>query len=81
MGDCVCRIEKLQNGYEVEITDPAIAAKNKSSKGSWQDPMVGYAFKDVAGVIKFLQDNLDKAVPSDEYESTFDKAAGEEDDE
>ena len=81
MSEYVCRIERLQNGFEVEINDPEIAKQNKSSKGSWRGPMVGYVFKDVKEVLAFLEKNLDKAMPGDESESSFDKAVGEEDDE
>lgn len=80
-GDCNISIERTQNGFLVRITDPAIAKKNqerdKSSDGCcapWQDPQVKYSFEDEKGVIKFITENIDKALPVDEYSSTFDKA-------
>lgn len=85
MGDYVCKIERLANGYEVEITDPKIVAANKKSTGlskGWKDPKVCYAFKTIKEVLAFLEKNLDKALPLDEYESSFDMAAkNEEEDE
>jgi len=79
----VCRIERLNNGYEVELTDPQIvAANNKRDNsgtrvGQWRDPKVGYVFKTVKEVTDFLSKNLDKAMPLDEYGSSFDSAVAE----
>lgn len=83
MGEYVVKIERLKNGWEVEMTDPEIIKQNqKSSKGNapspWKDPNVGYAFKTAAEVCKFLEKNLEKAVPMDEYESSVDEAAATE---
>lgn len=82
--DCSIRIERLQNGFNVRITDPDIVKKNaerdKAKDGCcspWNDPQVTYAFSTKAEVVKFVTDNLDKALPVDEYSSTFDKAAKE----
>lgn len=87
MGEYVVKIERLKNGFEVEMTDPAIVKQNRASSKSnkpmpWKDPNVGYAFKTAEEVCKFLMANLDKAMPMDEYESSFDEAAAteEEDD-
>lgn len=75
----ICKIERLANGYEVEVTDPKIAEANKKSKmGGWKDPKVSYAFKTTKEVLTFLEKNLDKALPLDEYESSFDVAAKDE---
>lgn len=81
MSDYVCRIERLANGYEVEISDPKIVAQNnKRSSGNytWRDPMVGYSFKTVAEVCAFLEKNLEKALPEDEFGKTFDAAVEED---
>lgn len=82
MDDCVVKIERLANGFEVEITDPKIVEANRKadSKTPWRDPHVGYAFKTVQEVIDFLSKNLEKAMPAGEYESAFDEAAEEDDD-
>lgn len=81
---CV-RIDRKANGYCVQITDPAIVAKNQkrdSSKGPYAPyicPERDYVFKTVEEVNAFLAKNLDKALPKDEaadsFESAFDKAA------
>ncbi|MEY4763129.1 MAG: hypothetical protein RLZZ200_2985 [Pseudomonadota bacterium] len=80
MDEYVCKIEKLANGYEVIMADPAIVKANASSKGSWRDPNIGHAFKDVDEVCAFLKANLDKAGAGDEYSSSFDAAVAEEGD-
>jgi hypothetical protein len=80
---CV-RIDRKANGYCVQVTDPAIVAKNNkrdSGKGytPYQSPEREYIFKSVDEVVKFITKNLDKALPKDEavdsFESAFDKAA------
>ena len=87
MSDYVCRIERLANGFEVELTDPKIVAQNQKrdtksiSMTPWKDPKVGYAFKTVDEVCMFLKTNLDKAMPLDEYGSTFDAAVEDNSDE
>jgi len=79
MGDIVVRIEKLENGYEVEIREPK-RAKTKTP-GDYVDPWCGYAFKTAAEVGEFIGKNLDKAqCEGDEFGSSFDAAVAEEDD-
>jgi len=84
-GDCTIRIERLQNGYNVRITDPEIVKQNnkrdRASKGEcqpWKDPQVSYAFTTSSEVINFIKANIDKALPVDEFSSSFDKAAKED---
>lgn len=79
--DCTIRIERLQNGYTVRMTDPEIRKKNhERDKGdgccspAWEDPDVSYAFTTKEEAIKFITENIDKALPEDEYSSSFDKA-------
>ena len=81
-GDCTIRIERLQNGYNVRMTDPKIVKENnerdKSSKNGcapWRDSQVSYAFTTADEVVAFIKDNIDKALPVDEFSSTFDEAA------
>lgn len=79
---CTIRIERLQNGFTVRVTDPEIVKqnekRNKSRDGEccapWQDPEVSYAFSTKEEVVDFIKGNIDKALPVDEYSSTFDKA-------
>lgn len=82
MAEYVCKIERLANGYEVEITDPEIVKANGQAKlgKPWRDPKVCYAFKTIPEVLAFLRKNLDKALPMDEYESSFDEAMKEDKD-
>lgn len=83
--DYKCKIERAQNGYEVEMTDPKIVESNhsdsKAGMGRYRDPQVSYVFKTLPEVLKFLKANLDKALPAGEFESSFDKATKESMDE
>jgi hypothetical protein len=80
MSEYCCRIERAKNGYTVSMRDPKVVAENNRPKksnepSSWRDPNVEYVFKDIEGVLKFLKANLDKALPMDEFGSTFDTEA------
>lgn len=83
MSEYVCRVERLANGYEVELTDPKIVEQNNSASklgsGSkpWRDPKVCYAFKTVKEVLDFLSKHLETALPMNEYENSFAEAAKE----
>ena len=82
MGDSCVRIERLTNGFEVEIRDPEIEKANNKrdgrtgSIGTWRDPWKSYAFKTAKEVTEFLTKALPKTVPdNDEFSTAFDKAA------
>lgn len=80
MSDTLLRIEKMANGYEVEIRDAAITAENAKPRSSWQDPMKGYAFKTAAEAGAFVTAVLDKLSPldgEDEYAAAFKAATTE----
>lgn len=78
MGDCRVVIERVANGYEVEVSEPS----TKKDDGMYADRRKEYVFKTVDEVLGFLTKNLDKALPADEYDSAFDDAVEEmEDDE
>lgn len=82
MSDTIARIEKMENGYEVEIQDPKIAEKNRTSKGGWTDPYKSYSFQTSEEACTFLKTVLDKLAPptaADEFTSAF-KAATKKDD-
>lgn len=86
MDNYCCRIERLKNGYEIEMKDPEIVKANqKPRKGSepytYRDPYVSYAFTKIEDVLTFLKKNLDKALPDDEYDTSFDAAVASDDDE
>jgi hypothetical protein len=83
--DCCVRIERLTNGYTVTVKDPAIIKANQKRDTSngpytpYKDPERQYIFKSVAEVNTFLTRNLDKALPAqvveDSFDTAFDKAA------
>lgn len=75
MGDTVLRVEKLENGFEVEILDPKVEAKNQKSKTGYESPWKAYAFTTAAEVVKFVEKHLDTLPKSDQTE--FDEAAKE----
>ena len=84
MGECIVRIEKMKNGFEVEMKDPEIVKANQKASGKsnspmpYKDPNVAYVFKTSDEVLAFLKANLDKCVPEDDFESSFDEAAATE---
>lgn len=86
MGDFSIRIERATNGYEITVRDPKIVkANNKrdnsSSKGPYvpyRDPTREYVFTDLKQVLAWLGKHADKALPADEYDSSFDAAIQEE---
>jgi hypothetical protein len=80
MDGCV-RIERATNGYTVNVSDPKIREANQkrdNSKGGvyapYRDPNKEYIFTDIKTVLAFLEKNLDKALPKDDYGSSFDAA-------
>ncbi len=74
MGDCRVVIERVANGYEVEVSEPASDSKDVMMI----DRKKEYVFKTVDEVLTFLNKNLDKALPADEYDSAFDAAVAED---
>lgn len=64
MGEYVLKIEKLENGYEVEVKDSAQEKKNNtpSKKNGpaieWKDPWKAYAFSTDKEVIAFVKRHL-----------------------
>jgi hypothetical protein len=53
------RVEKLENGFEVECLDPAIQAANEKSKSmAYRDPYKAYAFSTAEEVVKFIGEKL-----------------------
>lgn len=82
--DCTIRIRRLQNGFNVSMTDPEIVKQNAKRRDAedgccavaWKDPEVSYAFTTTDEVVDFVKNNIEKALPRDEYSSTFDKMVG-----
>lgn len=83
-GDKCVKIERLENGYEISLPDPAIVKRNNSRNMNrpvpYEDPMKEYAFKTIDEVMTFLKANLDKALSVDEYTTAFNAAMDEEED-
>ncbi len=79
MNDC-CRIERAVNGYTVSLRDPEAVKANAAPKTQWKDPNREYVFDSVEKVLAFLGKTLDKALPMDEYGTSFSKALTEVDD-
>lgn len=86
MSEYCCKIERAKNGYTIEMKDPKIVKQNMnrdmSSKGykPYKDPNVEYVFASLPEVLKFLEANLETALPMDDYATSFDAAMEEEDD-
>lgn len=82
--DCVVKIEKLANGFEVEIYEPTTSPGGSSNamRGAMgsPEPWKGYAFTSVDEVINFLKSKLPTVkTPTDMFSEGF--ADATEDDE
>ncbi len=74
MSDCILRVEKLENGYEVEVIDEKIVAQNAKPKSAWKDPWKGYAFENADSALEFIQTQFRKLKPPPSAEVEFDQA-------
>jgi hypothetical protein len=89
MGDCFLRMDRFENGFTVEIKDPAIVKANEKRDNSskvytpYKDPWKTFVFKSSAEVQAFLKKNMDKAVvsskPASDYDGSFDVACADGD--
>jgi len=75
MTDCICKIERAENGYEVEVYDEKTSARNNKSGMSWEDPYKSYLFNSAAEVADFISKNLEKFGTESEYDVAFKKAS------
>ncbi len=82
-GEDVLRIEKLENGYEVEVCDPKIMENNRKPKTEYKSPWKGYAFTTKEEVVAFISEHLDSLQPppdaDTEFGQAFDEASSEGD--
>ena len=80
MSDYVLKIEKLENGFTVEIRDEKIAAANSKAKANWKDPWKEYAFSTSKEVIAFVTSHLGSLPksPSDEFNDAAAEAFSKE---
>lgn len=81
MSDHCVTIRRLNNGFVIEATDPAIVkANNAPSKPgksmAYRSPRVEYAMKDFPAVLKWLKEHQDvlSTQGEDEYASAFGEA-------
>jgi hypothetical protein len=80
MSETVCRIEKLTNGYTVEIPDAAAQANNKNPKKPYISPWKEYAFASAEEATAFVTKHLKGLEPPEEDMGTeFNRAVSEED--
>ena len=71
-GDCIVKIDKLENGYTVCVVDEDIREKNNDPKNkSWDDPWKSYAFSTAEEVLDFLKSKLDELKPPPDADSEF----------
>ena len=81
MQKSILRIEKMENGFSVEICDPQIMASNDMPKSVWQEPWKAYAFKTSKEVKTFVGDHLDALKPPPdpeaEYHTEFKRQTGD----
>lgn len=75
MSETVLRVEKLENGFEVEALDPKIEAENAKPKSSYKSPWKAYAFTSADDVVNFIKQHLSTLPKSSQEE--FDTAAKE----
>jgi len=79
MSETVMRVERLANGYTVEVLDPTVSAANKKSKGVYNDPWKEYAFSDTKTTLVFINKVLPTLKPGDsEAADAFDEACSTE---
>lgn len=77
MSDCICKIERAENGYEVEVYDSKTAARNGKMNTPWEEPYKSYLFNSSKEVAKFISDNLENFGTENEYDVAFKKASKE----
>ena len=88
--ECCVRIEAFDNGYTVEIKDPAIVKENNKPYDSkktvnYRDPWKTFVFKTEKEVTTFLSANLKKAikrplVKDDDFGTAFEVASSSSED-
>lgn len=71
MDNCILRIDKLANGYEVSIADPKILAENEKPRTNYKSPWVEYAFTTGDEVISFVKGHLGSLKPEPDGETLY----------
>jgi hypothetical protein len=75
----VLRVEKLENGYEVEVCDPDLVKANSKPKAVYTDPWKSYAFNTSDEVVVFVTKVLGTLEPDNTDMGTHFQQAIEED--
>jgi hypothetical protein len=72
----IAEIERVENGFEVCVSDPAICKANAKPNGKYQNPEKEYVFPDLNKALKWIKDNADTlcAVPDEDDQSSFTSA-------
>lgn len=78
VSDTILRVEKLANGFEVEICDPSIVAENEKPKSNYKSPWVEYAFTTAPEVIEFIKLHLESLKPEPDDEKQYQQAFAEQ---
>lgn len=85
MSDCILKVERLANGWEVELVDPTIVAENEKPKSNYKSPWVEYAFTTAAEVQEFIKLHLESLKPEpsadEQYGQEFARQASKMDEE
>lgn len=68
MSDTVLRLERLENGYEVEVFDEKIEENNRKPKSQYVSPWKGYAFTTGKEVIAFITKHINSLPKSSDEE-------------
>ena len=80
------RIERVVNGYTVCVQDPKIVTKNNLSNSKWEDADREFVFKNEEQVLKFIELNIEKALPEkvpkpSSFDAAFKEAVADDNDE
>lgn len=77
-------ISRAENGYTLTARDPKIEEQNakrsldtKNRSKPYIDPTKTYVFEDFASLSEFLEKNLEKALPKEDYVSAFTALGGD----
>jgi hypothetical protein len=79
MSETVLKIEKLANGYTVEVPDAKVQKANRNPKVPYQDPWKEYVFPDATKAAAFVAKVLGSLEPvEDDMATEFDRATAED---
>lgn len=75
----IAEIRRVENGFVVCATDPAIVKANRDPKKSYRSSEVEYAFTSLQKALAWIKANEATLVPEDddEYATSFDQATAE----